>query len=470
MQPLFVYGLAFLFGIAFRPLLLIPIFTLAWLADSKRYLPALCIAAAGYIWAHSTTPLPPEGSYEGVAWLRFTEISSKTFHGQKKLSCKAICKTFTTEDKTYHEIPVYLSLKEFKADAGQDWEVSGKLRVSERGAVFKPSPTLPWKGISNCLNLTQIRFNAKEAVKHWIHESIPDPRSASLLAGLATGDLDDKSIRFQFGLLGLTHLLAISGFHFSLVALLISQLFKPFLSPKKRAFILIALLGLYALFLGGSPSILRAFAATLLFLAAPLFNAASNSENNLGAALLLLLTLDPALAHHIGFQLSFLATGSILFFYPWVESHLKSIMPAKTRREIYALGKKDRLVTVIFHLLRKSVALNVAVTVALLPPLFTLFHEFPLGSLFYNLFFPFLLSLSMGLLIASLPFPCLHTVNSVYTRFLLNLAEDAPPNLSGVIKTNFFNEEFSIIFITLLFTFVFYKKRSSNYNIVQINL
>lgn len=135
MQPLFVYGISFLIGIVFCPLLLIPLIALGWLADLRRLPLILLVALAGFIWAHSTAPLPNEGYYDGVGWLHFTEIRSKTFHGQKRLSCKGILKQFTSGDKTYHNIPVFLSLKEFTADAGHDWEVSGTLRVSERGAI-----------------------------------------------------------------------------------------------------------------------------------------------------------------------------------------------------------------------------------------------------------------------------------------------------------------------------------------------
>jgi len=88
---------------------------------------------------------------------------------------------------------------------------------------------------------------------------IPSARSASFLKGISTGDFEDHMMVMELGRFGLQHIMAISGFHFSLVALIISTLFAGFLPRKMASSTVIFLLSCYFLFLGCSPSILRAW-------------------------------------------------------------------------------------------------------------------------------------------------------------------------------------------------------------------
>ena len=90
--------------------------------------------------------------------------------------------------------------------------------------------------------------------------------SANFLAGLATGEFDDHWMRQQFSRFGVQHLLAISGFHFAIIAGCLSFALRLFFPAKSCTLILLACLGGYTIFLGPQASILRAWLMSSLAL------------------------------------------------------------------------------------------------------------------------------------------------------------------------------------------------------------
>lgn len=138
----------------------------------------------------------------------------------------------------------------------------------------------------------------------------------ALLLG-ADGRLDRKT-DLQFQKTGLYHLLAISGAHVAVVTFLFYSLLGLFIA-RKRTIHLILLLALifYALLVEGQPSVFRAVLMTSLFLLGRLLSADVNLLNTLALSALGLLLINPFSLEDIGFQLTFMATLSlILFFQP----------------------------------------------------------------------------------------------------------------------------------------------------------
>lgn len=108
--------------------------------------------------------------------------------------------------------------------------------------------------------------------------------------------------------------------------------------------------------------------------------------------------------------------------------------------------------------LRQALALGIAVNLAVLPLSLYCFHKFPWMSLLYNLFFPFMVSISMVLLLAGLslsliPFAgeLIHGFNSAFTRFLLNFTSEAPPFLDLNWRISEFPAGGLIVYLSLLF-------------------
>ena len=136
---------------------------------------------------------------------------------------------------------------------------------------------------------------------------------ASILTALVLGidDSIDPAVQETWRGLGMTHVLAVSGMHVSLVATALLAITG---TPRRRRG-LCALLGglaLYTALAGLAPSVLRAavmaaWAAVALHLGRPVHGIGA-----LGLASVTLLASVPALRHDLGFQLSCAATLGIL--------------------------------------------------------------------------------------------------------------------------------------------------------------
>lgn len=462
--PLLLYGISFLLGVMAHPAGLIPACALIFTGGWKRPLLAVLVALSGYCWHESHQNLPLADSVDGTGLFSPTAVTEKTLHGKTHTFLRGVFLEFKSQERFYKNIPVLIVIKENAPPMDRHWYVTGKMRKGKNGWSFKTAPQTAWRPLLNTTSWAEKRFQLKKQVKQAIEKAFCHPRAASLLGGLATGDFDDRTLSFDFARFGLSHLLAISGFHFALFASFLSFLIRPFLNPKYASFALLFLLGGYFLFLGDSPSVMRAFLTLFIFLFSPLLGESSLAESSLGAALIASLVFEPTWAYSVGFQLSFLSTGAILTLFPLIDAYLKQWFVPRRAEILWVLPWYEKGGLLILGFVRQALSLNIAITLPGLPALLYLFHQFPLLSLFYNLFFPFLVSISLFLLLVSPFLPWLHFVNSYYTNFILNLTHELPPTLDVVIKTELFSLEVTLTFITTIFYFALHNKAKMNYS------
>ncbi|MCF7907937.1 MAG: ComEC/Rec2 family competence protein [Candidatus Omnitrophica bacterium] len=119
-----------------------------------------------------------------------------------------------------------------------------------------------------------------------------------------------------FSRAGASHLLAISGLHVGLTALILFSFLGFFgLSFRLRLGISLVFLYLYTFLTGVSPSTLRAVIMYSVFAFSFFLKRRPHSFNSLGLAGLICLLIDPAMLFTIGFQLSFMAVFAILVGY-----------------------------------------------------------------------------------------------------------------------------------------------------------
>lgn len=136
----------------------------------------------------------------------------------------------------------------------------------------------------------------------------------ALLLG-ADGRLDQETDR-QFQKTGLYHLLAISGAHVAVVSLLFYSFLGLFITRKRTIYlILLVVLIFYAFLVEGQPSVFRAAIMTSLFLLGKLISADTSLLNTLALSALVLLVINPFSLEDVGFQLTFLATLSLVLFF-----------------------------------------------------------------------------------------------------------------------------------------------------------
>ena len=149
--------------------------------------------------------------------------------------------------------------------------------------------------------------------------------SGALIPGLVLGDTSMESAGFiaKMRRVGLTHLTAVSGANFAIVAAFILWLLQwVFRRQGPRilttSFVLIGFIFLVR----PSPSVLRATVMSAVLLIAKLRGVRSNPIPSLGLAIALLVLVDPFQATDPGFALSVSATAGILLLAPGIEEFL----------------------------------------------------------------------------------------------------------------------------------------------------
>lgn len=146
---------------------------------------------------------------------------------------------------------------------------------------------------------------------------ILDDQDSAVLTALCFGEtafLSDATTAAYQGS-GLSHILVISGLHLSLVAVTIRRLLRRLGMRLSAVFTLLAVWG-FALFVGASPSVLRAAMMATVWLAGSILFCRSDGLNSLGLAATILLAVNPYTIRNVGFQLSFAATAGVLLLVP----------------------------------------------------------------------------------------------------------------------------------------------------------
>lgn len=172
--------------------------------------------------------------------------------------------------------------------------------------------------------IVKLCLNFKEKLISVSNKTLPHDL-AILFNGMAfgvTGQFTDD-LRQEFSEAGVSHLLSVSGLHVGFI-LVLALFFFRFLRLKGLAllFSLCLVLIFYALMTGINPPVVRATVMAIILLLANHFNRETDWATTLAFAMFLILFFSPLTLFNIGFQLSFIATGSILYFAKLVKGFL----------------------------------------------------------------------------------------------------------------------------------------------------
>ncbi len=165
----------------------------------------------------------------------------------------------------------------------------------------------------------------RNAFSRHIHGTIKDPHCAALLDALVLGNRKQLSqdIQDTFARSGASHILCISGLHFSIVATLFFFLFQRLLclftpllirglARKGAALMTLVPLAGYALISGFSPATQRALIMVSALMISLVMERENITLNSLAAAAIVILIFQPAALLAVSFQLSFAAVFSIV--------------------------------------------------------------------------------------------------------------------------------------------------------------
>ncbi len=257
----------------------------------------------------------------------------------------------------------------------------------------------------------------------WLHDWIGilyDKQLAPFFSTLFLGESPGFYLSYTFQSVGLSHLLAISGFHFqALIAtadLFISKI------AKERSY-LIALILIacgYIAIVQLSPSVLRSFIALQIALFAPLKERIYSAKNTLYFSFIVIFFLMPDRICGVGCSLSFLATFGILHYAGQIRRFLETLWVTES---VYPEKIRLNYVKKIFS---QIVSLNIAVMLTTVPFILLKTGQYPLISILMNLFMPTLLLPALFLFLLSLPLPFIAPINSWYTKKILSILEIVP--------------------------------------------
>lgn len=159
-------------------------------------------------------------------------------------------------------------------------------------------------------------LKSRQAIAKSIRLLLPEKVSA-VARGMLLGDKYDidETISAEFRNLGISHLLAVSGLHMSVITASILYILKN-LKLNKKISAIVASVGafLFMAITGFSPSVIRAGIMSIIYLLSSVLMRKSDSINSLGFSLLIILLLNPFAVMDIGLLLSFFATLGILLF------------------------------------------------------------------------------------------------------------------------------------------------------------
>jgi len=207
------------------------------------------------------------------------------------------------------------------------------------------------------------RFRASLIAK--LRKHIKNEESLQVISALTLGYRKELSpeTRSYFASTGAMHVLAVSGLHVGMIYLFLTLLLgflKRSLTGRVCFFLSIgSLLWFYALLTGFSPSVQRATLMFSFILFGNSLKRPSAIYNSITASAFFLLLVNPRLLFDVGFQLSYAAVTSIVFFFPRLE---KLICP------------KNKILQKIWQLFCVSLAAQIG-TFAL--SIFY-FHQFPI--------------------------------------------------------------------------------------------
>ncbi len=173
------------------------------------------------------------------------------------------------------------------------------------------------KGNGN--KIKSILYKLSSSFQKNMAQSIPSPES-DLASGLLLGSRGgfDTNARNEFINTGTIHIIALSGYNVTIVATQVMRFLELFLAQTVSIFCGGFIILLFILMTGATSTAIRAGIMASIALTAKLSGRNYNAGRALIIAAFLMIAYDARVLTDISFQLSFLATGGILFITPKV--------------------------------------------------------------------------------------------------------------------------------------------------------
>ena len=358
-----------------------------------------------------------------------------------------------------HKIMIYVDVyPEYKY--GDYLEISGLLNMPEEFNGFDFKRYLEHSGIYSLFFYPKINildrdrgskiksnlYSFKNKIRLVFDQNL-DMQSSVLAKACFLGDKKDipNNLRDSFSKSGLSHIMAISGLHISIIILIFMNLSLSLGIKRQRALVLTVLFLIFYLVLIAFPaSAIRASIMGLIALFALNSGRSKNFLRILVLAAVVMLIFNPRLLRDdLGFQLSFLSVLGIVLFFPIINKFFLELFPNKFQNSIF------------LNAFISIVSISISAQIFIWPLLIKNFSQIsliaPISNLFVLWTLPFLIISIIGALILSFIFHGFSLSFFVFPKIILSYI---------VFIANFFSS-FSlfykeIYYVSPVFLFVYF--------------
>jgi len=233
------------------------------------------------------------------------------------------------------------------------------------------------------------RENIKHKILNFRKGELLEEKAVLLAISLGSKELLDPELKSDFADAGAIHIMAVSGLHVGLIWMFIgflSGFLKSTFAGRMLQFLIcLSILWTYACITGLSPSVTR---SCLMFSLVSLGNLISRDSSVYNTVLLsafIQLLIKPDLILDTGFQFSYTAVLSILFFQAIIKKNLKSN-------------------SIIINWFYDLISVSIAAQILTFPLAIYYFHQFPVYFILSNIFVIPLVTLLMMVFISSIFF------------------------------------------------------------------
>jgi len=232
------------------------------------------------------------------------------------------------------KLPLYPAYK-----YGDELSVVASINRAEKFDNFDYEEYLKMKGIVGISNDAYVSLNGYcgnvflKTIYAWrnyflvrLNSQYPEP-FASFVAGILIGERSSipEEINSMFTRIGVTHVVAISGYNISIIIASVSLMFG-FLSRKKKVVASVIFVFVFVVFVGAGSSVVRAGIMGILNLIGVYFGRGIVFPYAVSVAAFFMALWSPKiLIYDVSFQLSFLATIGIVYLSPLIKNFLKFI-------------------------------------------------------------------------------------------------------------------------------------------------
>ena len=250
--------------------------------------------------------------------------------------------------------------------------------LARRGVqLWMPKPARVWRTGEGQGDVFFTRLlDAKDAVRKTIVRMMPMPESA-LLNGVLIGDDNaiPDTLNNAFRRTGTSHIVAISGFNVSIVVGIVVWLLSRLVNPRPAALIALPAIALYTIFVGATPSVLRAAFMASIGLFGLLLWRRGAVLNTLCAAAVIMLLGEPNVLFDVGFQLSFMATLGLVLYADRISEPVHAWVEARVANQ-----RARRVIALVLD----GVLMTTAAQITTLPLIVVTYDQLSLVSLLTN--------------------------------------------------------------------------------------